>query len=403
MNLPQFSVERPVTIMMIVAGILIFGTVSLGLLPQELFPTIVYPQLTVVTPYENAAPEEIETLITRPIEEAIGTVGGVKRISSVSKEGLSLVMAEFGWGQNINFAALGMREKIDLIKERLPREAEEPIVLPFNPFDKPILILSVTSSSESRTPVSLRQLSKKRIKDEIEKVEGVASATISGVLEREIQVDINQDTMRSRQIPILDISKSVSNANLNYPAGTIKESFYEYLIRTLGEFEKVGDINTVPIGSEEVQRNAEAFDQPGAKTTKGAISVGKRLIYLKDIATVSDSTKERTSYSRFNGKENISIAVQKQALGNTVRIIELVKAKLKELRADLPKDIDIEVVYDQSEFIKSSIGGVWEAAWQGAIFVILVLYYFLRNIRSSFIVTLTIPISVMATFALMYF
>jgi HAE1 family hydrophobic/amphiphilic exporter-1 len=234
-------------------------------------------------------------------------------------------------------------------------------------------------------------------------VEGVASATISGGLEREIQVDINQDTMRSRQIPILDISKSVSNANLNYPAGTIKESFYEYLIRTLGEFEKVGDINTVPIGSEEGQRNAEAFDQPGAKTTKGAISVGKRLIYLKDIATVSDSTKERTSYSRFNGKENISIAVQKQALGNTVRIIERVKAKLKELRADLPKDIDIEEVYDQSEFIKSSIGGVWEAAWQGAIFVILVLYYFLRNIRSSFIVTLTIPISVMATFALMYF
>src|SRR3989338_2169054 len=138
MNLPQFSVNRPVAVIMIVIGILIFGTVSLDLLPQELFPQIIYPQLTVVTPYENAAPEEIETLITKPIEEAIGTVAGVKRITSISKEGLCLVMAEFGWNQNINFAALGMREKLDLIKERLPREAEEPVVLAFNPFDKPI-------------------------------------------------------------------------------------------------------------------------------------------------------------------------------------------------------------------------------------------------------------------------
>src|SRR5512137_1496585 len=164
---------------MIVTGIMIFGVISLELLPQELFPQIVYPQLTVVTPYANAAPEEIETLITKPIEEAVGTVAGVKRLSSISKEGLSLVIAEFSWDQNINFAALGMREKIDLIKERLPRQAEEPIVLPFNPFDKPIVILSVTTTSD-RSPLSLRNLVKKMIKDEIEKVDGVASATISG-------------------------------------------------------------------------------------------------------------------------------------------------------------------------------------------------------------------------------
>ena len=402
MNLPQFSVERPVTMLMIVAAILIFGVVSLELLPQELFPQIVYPQLTVVTPYANAAPEEIETLITKPVEEAVGTVAGVKRLSSVSKEGLSLVIAEFGWNQNINFAALGMREKIDLIKERLPREAEEPIVLPFNPFDKPILILSVTSSGE-RSPVSLRNLTRKMIKDEIEKVEGVASATISGGLEREIQVDVNQDKLQSRRIPILDVSKAVSNANLNYPAGTIKESFYEYLIRTLGEFEKVSDMDTVPVGSVEGQPGMEAYDQPGTKTTKGAISVDKRLIYLKDIATISDSVKERTSYSRYNGRENISIAVQKQAMGNTVRIINRVKQKLKELKPDLPKDVDVTIVYDQSLFIKSAIGGVWDAAWQGGVLVFLVLYYFLRNVWSSLIVTLTIPISVLATFALMYF
>ncbi|MFA5144364.1 MAG: efflux RND transporter permease subunit [Candidatus Omnitrophota bacterium] len=403
MNLAKFSIERPVTLIMIIAGLLIFGVVSLGLLPQELFPQIVYPQLTVVTPYENAAPEEIETLITKPIEEAIGTVAGVKRINSISKEGLSLVIAEFGWNQNINFAALGMREKIDLIKERLPREAEEPIVLPFNPFDKPILILSVTSSKEDRSPVNLRELTRRMIKDEIEKVEGVASAMISGGLEREIEVEINRDKLESRRIPILDVSRAVSNANLNYPAGTIKESFYEYLIRTLGEFEHVRDIENVAIGSSgQDQEELYARGQEDRRE-RGTISKDKRLIYLKDVANVIDNVRERTSYSRYNGKENISLSVQKQALGNTVKTIERVKKKIGELKSDLPKDISITTVYDQSTFIKESITGVWDAAWQGGVIVFFVLLYFLRNVWSSIIVTLTIPISVMATFALMFF
>ncbi|MDD5174328.1 MAG: efflux RND transporter permease subunit [Candidatus Omnitrophica bacterium] len=403
MNLPKFSVERPVTIIMIVVGIMIFGVVSLMLLPQELFPQITYPQLTVVTPYANAAPEEIETLITKPIEEAVGTVAGVKKIYSISKEGLSLVIAEFGWNQNINFAALGMREKIDLIKERLPREAEEPIVLPYNPFDRPILILSVTSSGD-RSPLSLRDLARRMLKDELEKVEGVASATISGGLEREIRVDVDQDKLQARQVSLLDVSKAVSSSNLNYPAGTIKESFYEYLIRTLGEFEKVRDIDDISIGSgmsdEELYGNQAGAS--GARNS-GTISKDKRLIYLKDVATVTDSLKERMSYSRYNGNENVSISIQKQALGNTVRIINRVKKKISELEKDLPKDINVAVVYDQSKFIKSSITGVWDAAWQGGILVFIVLFYFLRNFRSSIIVTLTIPVSLMATFALMYF
>ena len=404
MNLAKFSVERPVTIMMVVAGILIFGTVSLGLLPQELFPQIVYPQLTVVTPYENAAPEEIETLITKPIEEAIGTVAGVKRITSISKEGLSLVIAEFGWNQNINFAALGMREKIDLIKERLPRETEEPIVLPYNPFDKPILILSVTSSKEDRSPIVLRELARRMIKDEVEKVEGVASATISGGLEREIDVEIDQSKLESRRIPVLEISKAVSSANLNYPAGTIKESFYEYLIRTLGEFEHVRDIGEVAIGSSSQDQDESYYYRGGesAKSEKGAVSKDRRLIYLKDVAKIIDNVKERTSFSRFNGKENISIAIQKQALGNTVKTIDRVKAKLRELKGDLPKDVNVSIVYDQSGFIRDSISGVWHAALEGGVLVFIVLFFFLKNVWSAFIVTLMIPISVMTTFVLMF-
>jgi len=404
MNLARFSVERPVTVMMVVAGLLIFGVVSLGLLPQELFPQIVYPQLTVVTPYENAAPEEIETLITKPIEEAIGTVAGVKRINSISKEGLSLVIAEFGWSQNINFAALGMREKIDLIKERLPREAEEPIVLPYNPFDKPILILSITSSREDRQAILLRELVRRMIKDEIEKVEGVASATISGGLEREILVEVNQDKLESRRIPILDISKAISSANLNYPAGTIKESFYEYLIRTLGEFEHVRDIGEIALNPNIQSEEESQYGRPEqGRYGRGTISREKKLIYLKDVAAVVDDVRERTSFSRYNDKENISISVQKQALGNTVKTIDRVKKKIRDLKSDLPKDLSVSVVYDQSTFIKDSITGVWDAAWQGGVIVFFVLLYFLRNFWSSFIVTLAIPVSVMATFAIMFF
>jgi len=402
MNLPKISVTRPVTVIMVITGILIFGAVALNLIPQELFPQIVYPQLTVVSPYANAAPEEIETLITKPIEEAVGTVAGVKRIRSISKEGLCLVMAEFGWNQNINFAALGIREKLDLIKERLPREAEEPIVLPFNPFDKPILTLSVTSSKD-RTPVSLREATRRMIKDEIEKVDGVAAAAISGGLEREILVAIDQDKLIARSLPILDVTKALSNANLNYPAGTIKESFYEYLVRTLGEFEHIGEIGEIVIGSEEDPEEAQKNKALEEQKRRGEISKNKRLIYLKDVASIVDGVKERTSYSRYNERENVSVAVQKQALGNTVQIINRVKKRIEELETELPEDIDIEIVYDQSIFIRDSITGVWNAAWQGGILVFFVLLYFLGNIGSALIVTLTIPISVIATFVLMFF
>ena len=196
-------------------------------------------------------------------------------------------------------------------------------------------------------------------------------------------------------------SKSISNANLNYPAGTIKESFYEYLIRTLGEFDHIKDIEDVVIGSDVDQ--GEGGYQQGSSGSKQEISKNKNLIYLKDIADITDGIKERTSFSRFNGKENISISIQKQALGNTVKIINRVKKKLQDMKDDLPKDIGISIVYDQSEFIRSSINGVWEAAWQGGLLVFVVLFYFLRNIPSALIVTLTIPISVITTFALMFF
>ena len=169
MGLPEFSTKKPVTTIMIFVGVILFGVISLTKLPQELFPPITYPQLTVFTGYANAAPEEVETLLTKPVEEAVGTVSGLKSIRSVSKEGISLVIAEFDWDQNMDFASLRTREKVDLVKARLPRDSTEPLVVPFNPFELPVMTISITGD---RTPMQLRKLAIDTVKEELEKIDG---------------------------------------------------------------------------------------------------------------------------------------------------------------------------------------------------------------------------------------
>lgn len=396
MGLPHFCIKRPVTTVMVMVFVLLFGLISLFGLPQELFPPITYPQLTIVTVYANAAPEEIETLITKIVEEAVGTVGGLRRVKSISKEGVSLVMAEFGWNENMDFAALKVREKIDLIKERLPRESGEPLVMKYNPFERPIMTLSVTGK---RSPVAIREITRRIIKDELEKLEGVASASISGGLEREILVEIDQARLVSQQVPIMDVVHAITNANLNYPAGTIKESFYEYLIRTLGEFEKVDEIKYVPVKrftDDELERRPIEEDER-------AIANEVNLVLMKDVAEVIDTYKERTSYSRYNGKENVSVSIQKQAQANTLKVVQRIRKALTFIAEEVPPDISIAVVNDQSTFIKDSINGVRDAAFQGGILAFLVLFFFLRNARRSVIVTFSMPISIMAVFISMYF
>jgi len=397
MKLPDFSILRPVTTIMVIVGVVLFGFVSLGNLPQELFPPISYPKLSVITVYENAAPEEVETLITRVVEEAAGTVGGVRRITSTSKEGVSLVMAEFGWNQDMDFAALGVREKIDLIKERLPRGSEEPVVMKSNPFEKPVMTLSL---SGVKNLVKLRTIAEKKIKDELEKIDGVASATVSGGLEREIQVNVNQGMLHARNTSLMDVTKALSTANLNYPGGTIKESFYEYLVRTLGEFKDIKEIGELPVSVDDMTGEAE---KRILEREEFRGQEKKRLILLKDLATVTDGVKERSSYARFNGEESVSISIQKQALVNTIKVIDKIKETIELVKQELPPETKIDIVSDQSIFIKDSINGVRDAAVQGGFLAFLVLLFFLRNVRSSAIVTFSIPISIMVAFTLMFF
>ncbi len=381
---------------MVYVGVFLFGVISLNLLSQELFPPISYPQLSIVTPYENAAPEEIETLITKPIEEAVGGISGLRKVTSNSKEGLSLVVAEFGWNQNMDFASLAVREKIDLIKERLPRDASEPVVIKFNPFELPVMSLSVSSSE--RTPVQLRELARKWFKDELEKIHGVASASISGGAEEQILVDVDQARLRAAGVSIVDVSDSIAAANLNFPGGTIKESFYEYLVRTLGEFKHVDEVGEIPLRNEAVKGGGDPrFASPYENHPSN------RLVLLKDVADIHRTVKDRTSFSRYNLLENVTISVQKQSQANTIQITSAIKKKLKELKEQLPKDIHIDIVYDQSKFINDALNGVKDAAIQGGVLAFLVLLIFLRDFKNSGLVVIITPVTVLATYTLMYF
>ncbi|MBI3333018.1 MAG: efflux RND transporter permease subunit, partial [Candidatus Omnitrophica bacterium] len=405
MSLPRFAVRRPVTTVMIVLGVVLLGVIAWTRLPQELYPPITYPQLTVVTHYKDAAPEEIEILVTKPIEEVVGTVSGLRRVSSISKEEVSLVIAEFNWGTHMDFAALGVREKIDLIKERLPRGAEDPVVIKFNPFELPVLVLNV---SGEMAPHELLKIARKQIKTELEKVEGVAAINVSGGLEREVLVEVDQGRLQASQLPISQVVESVSRANLNYPAGTIKEAFYEYLIRTMGEFQVVPEIPEIAVGVEEEKgkvpkREPEPPDRPGPLKREKGLAPPQRMILLKDVATVRDTFKERASISRFNGSENVSLQVQKQAGTHTLQVVTRLKEAMERIRPTLPPGVQLSVAYDQSLFIRQSIEGVRDAALEGGVLAFIVLFLFLGNLWAALNVTFAIPISVFATVGPMYF
>ncbi len=413
MALPELVVKKKVTVMMLTLGLMGMGLISFVRLPQELFPPIVFPQITVITDYVNAAPEEVETLITKPIEEAVGSASGLKRIESVSREGRSTVIVSFNWGQNVDFAALAIREKIDLIKERLPKEASDPVVLKFDPLTRPIVILSVTG--QNTQPVQLKLYAEKLFKDNIEKLEGVASATISGGLDREILIDIDQARLQANHISTLEVIDAVEKTNISYPAGSIKKGLYEYLIRTVGEYRSVKEIGYSVIGVDEVKkvrREDTSFLEKGSEGPRETMDslrsddkrrlFDKRLVLVRDIADVVDGFSERTSISRHNQEENVSISIQKQASANTIQVVDRVLKTLDFLKEDIEsRGLRYDVIYDHSVFIRKSLSDLANDAVTGGFLAFLVLLFSLRAGGPALLTTLSIPMTIIGTFFLM--
>ncbi|MSR77526.1 MAG: efflux RND transporter permease subunit [Candidatus Omnitrophica bacterium] len=410
MTFAEYVIRKKVTVIMGTLGMILLGVIALHQIPQELFPRVGFPQITIVTEYSNAAPEEIENLITKPIEESIGSVSGLKRVESISREGRSSIVVSFNWGQDIDFAALAVREKIDLVKERLPKEAEDPVVLKFDPLSRPILILSVTGNLE---PIRLKMLTEKMLKDNLEKVEGVASVGLSGGANREIQVNVDQARLQASHLSLLQLIQSIEDTNVSYPAGSIKKGLYEYLIRTVGEFRSVKEIDYSVAGVDTVQKIKkedtsflERNNDEGARDTLDTLRqevkrqmLEKRLVLVKDIAEVVDGVAEKTSISRHNGKENLSLSIQKQGNANTIQLVNKLRQALKALDPDLKsRGIKYDIIYDHSEFIRKSIDDLKSAALQGGFLAFLVLLFFLRSWFASLLVTLSIPLTILGTF-----
>lgn len=399
MKLVDLTIEKPITTSMIFLGVIILGIISLKKLPQELLPPVNYPQLTIITSYSKASPSEMEKLITKVIEESVGTVGGIKKISSISREGSSLVICDFLWGTNMNFAALETREKIDLVKEKFPRDATEPIVMKYNPFQMPVMILSISQNKEIMNPVELRDFSKKDVKGELERINGIASIEIRGGQKREILVELNQGRLRAMNVSILGVIDALEKSNVTYPAGTIKEKEYEYLIKTEGEFKKISEIKETVVKGRKLKRKRSSSKRLGSRREKEEI----KMAFLKDLATVRETVKEPTSVSRYNLKPNISLTIHRQSRANIIDLCDEIREKLIFINKKLPEFIKIEIIYDQSKYIKDAIFGVGSAAIEGGILAFLVLLLFLGEVSSSIIVISSIPVSIMFTFALMYF
>lgn len=376
MNLSRFSVYHPIFTVMIFLIVIILGFVSFTRLPIDLMPDITFPTLSLFTSYGNASPEEMEELITRRIEEAMAAVPGVEEISSTSSEGSSMVRVSFAWGTDLEEASNDIRDRLDRIISSLPEEVERPRLRKFDPASFPILILGASSDLD---PVQTRRIIDDQIKYRIERVPGVASLDIWGGLEREIHVNLRQDKIKALGLPLDLILNKIRSENVDVPAGTIERGNFEVLIRTPGVYTSLDEIRDTVI----------------------AIRDGVP-IQIKEIATVEDSWQKVRRIVRVNGKPGIRLSISKQSGKNTVEVAQAVLKEMELVQRDIPQ-ITLVPIIDSSKYIQSSISNVGRAAVYGGLLAVLVLLFFLRSFRSTTVIATAIPISIIATFALIYF
>ncbi len=375
MKIVRFSLNHPVTVFMAAVAALIFGFISYDKLPLNLLPQISYPTLTIKTEYPGTAPSEIENNVSKPIEESVGVVDNVVRVSSVSRAEVSEVTIEFSWNTNMDFATLKVREKIDLLN--LPQGARKPIILRYDPNSEPIMKLGISGGAELSR---IRYIAETELKQALESIEGVAACTISGGFEEEIQIDLDEQQISLLNISVAAIANRLAQENINLSAGILREKDSQFLVRTVNEFKSIDEIKEIIIEN----RNGIP-------------------IKLGQLARVYPGHKERKVISRINGQECVEAALFRAADANTVTVAEQIAVRLERIEKDIlkPRQMNYVIITNQAKFIKSSIEEVKNTAVLGGIFAILVLLFFLKNIRSTLIIGVSIPLSVIITFFLM--
>lgn len=382
MWLTNLAIRRPIVILMIFAALTVLGLRSRSGMPLDLYPKVDIPYILVTTVYPGAGPEEIETLVSKKIEDAVGSVNGVKNITSTSQEGLSFVNIEFELETDIDTAASDVRARLDAIRMQLPDDAETPVVEKLETGAFPILWLGLSSERPAR---ELRDLVDDVVKDRLGKLDGVASVTVTGGDVREIQVNVDKHRLEAYGLSINQITQALSLGNMNVPSGRVTEGAREYSVRAVGEFESVDEIRNLRISF------------PGGQ---GGSS---RVLTIGDIAEVNDSIAERTEHTRLQKRDSIGILILKQSGANTVKVADAVKQELEALKSVLPRDVQIAISFDQSERAREALADVNVALWLGALLAVVIVYLFLHNIRGTFIVAIAIPTSIIAAYIPIYF
>lgn len=427
-GLVEFSTRRRVTIAMVTLTFVLFGMIALRDLKVNLLPDLSYPTLTVRTEYTGAAPTEMETLITQPVEEAVGVVKGLRKLKSVSRTGQSDVVLEFAWGTDMDQAGLEVRDKVETLT--LPQEAKAPVLLRFNPSTEPILRLALSAkdagNNESETVrklTELRRYADDDLKKKLEPVEGVAAVKVGGGLEDEVQVDIDQQKLAQLNLPIDTVIQRLQQENINISGGRLEEGSQRYLVRTVNQFASVPEMREMLVttqsgGNNAAQNAAQQMAAIAASTgsaeamaaaasvesansaSSGAVAGGMP-VRLKDIADVRQGYKEREAIIRLGGKEAVELAIYKEGDANTVATADAIQVKLEQLKTQIPADVELTTIDDQSQFIRHAISDVELDAVIGGFLAVFIIFLFLRDGWSTFVIGLSLPVSIVTTFFFM--
>lgn len=377
MKLSDTSIKRPVFTTMMVVAILVLGLFAFIQLNVDEYPNVDIPVVVVTTQLPGAGPTQVETDVTKIIEDAVNPIEGVDHIQSTSQEGVSIVVIRFKLEVDGKTAAQEVREKVAAIRSQLPDETKDPVIQRFDPSDQPILTVAVSSTSRSEKEVT--QYTKDVIKKRLENIQGVGSVDLVGGAEREIQILVDNEKLKAHNLSVQDIIQKVGAANVEVPGGNLYQGDRQLIVRTMGKIKNADDFKNIVIA-----------------TPKG------QLVYLSDVATVKDTTEETTSLTRLNGKSAVGLEVKKQSGSNTVQVANAVKDQIVQLRKEIPSDIKLVVARDNSTFIKDSIDDVLFDIIYGAILAILVIFLFLANLRATIISAFALPTSIIGSFFFMY-
>ncbi|MDR1878637.1 MAG: efflux RND transporter permease subunit, partial [Bacteroidales bacterium] len=373
MSIYKTAVNKPITTVLIFVAVIIMGIFSLTRLPIDMFPEIEPPYISVLTTYPGANGSEIETNITKIIENTLNSTDGLKEITSTSKDNISVVMMEFQWGMNLDEVVNDVRSAIDMVFDNLPDGCSRPMIFKFNSSSFPIMQYAITASESYH---GLDRILEDNLINVLNRIDGIGTLSLSGAPERYVYVELDPNKIDAYNLSLEAVGQTIMSNNMNLASGTVKMGKESYQLRVEGEFIESSEIRDIVVST-----------TPDGKQ-----------VYMRDIATVRDTIKDLSLDEKINGREGVRLIVMKQSGGNTVQVASDVRKKMEEIKKTLPPDIDIEIIYDSSESVSNSISGLTETILYALLFVVLVVLFFLGKWRATLIIAITIPISLVVSF-----